>query len=78
MTDAQSHAFAAASGNADPAVLNHLFVGALIGLLLLWAGWGLVHVYRGYAAGRVTEPLMVRFVIRVVVLLTLTLFMFAR
>lgn len=77
MTDAQTSAFKIASGNADPALLNTLFIGTLIALLILWSGWGLVHVYRGYAAGHVKEQAMMRFVIRMVLLIVISLFLFA-
>ncbi|PLR35042.1 TIGR03758 family integrating conjugative element protein [Chimaeribacter californicus] len=77
MTDAQTSAFKVASGNAEPALLNTLFIGALIALLILWAGWGLVHVYRGYAAGKIQEQTMARFVIRLVLLIVISLYLFA-
>ena len=77
MNDAQINAFKAASGNADPVLLNTLFIGALIALLILWVGWGLVHVYRGYATGRITEQALVRFVIRSVLLISIGIYLFA-
>lgn len=48
MNETQTAAFKAAAGNVEPAVLNLLFIGSLIAVLTLWAGWGFVHVYRGY------------------------------
>ncbi|MGS3238026.1 TIGR03758 family integrating conjugative element protein [Klebsiella michiganensis] len=77
MNDAQTAAFKAATGNVEPAVLNLLFIGSLLALLILWAGWGLVHVYRGYASGNVKAQALQRFTVRVVVLLLVSLFLFA-
>lgn len=77
MNDAQTAAFKAATGNVEPAVLNLLFIGSLIALLTLWAGWGLVHVYRGYASGNVKAQALQRFTVRVVVLLLVSMFLFA-
>lgn len=77
MNDAQTAAFKAATGNVEPAVLNLLFIGSLLALLILWAGWGLVHVYRGYAAGNVKASALQRFAVRVVILLLVSLFLFA-
>lgn len=77
MNDAQTAAFKAAAGNVEPAVLNVLFIGSLIAVLTLWAGWGFVHVYRGYAAGKIDASAVQRFVVRVVILLLVSLYLFA-
>lgn len=77
MNEAQTAAFKAAAGNVEPAVLNLLFIGSLIALLTLWAGWGFVHVYRGYAAGNIKGSAVQRFVVRVVILLLVSLYLFA-
>ncbi|HHR5702552.1 TPA: TIGR03758 family integrating conjugative element protein [Klebsiella michiganensis] len=77
MNDAQTNAFKAASGNADPAVLSKLFIGSLIALLILWVGWGFVHVYRGYKAGHVKEQALVRFAIRSILLIIIAIYLFA-
>ncbi|VXD06824.1 Integrating conjugative element protein [Enterobacterales bacterium 8AC] len=77
MNDAQTAAFKAAAGNVDPAVLNLLFISSLIAVLTLWAGWALVHVYRGYAAGKIDASAAQRFVVRVVILLLVSLYLFA-
>lgn len=77
MNEAQTTAFKAANGNVDPAVLNLLFISSLLALLILWAGWGLVHVYRGYASGNVSASAVQRFTVRVVILLLVSLFLFA-
>ncbi|EAA9319074.1 TIGR03758 family integrating conjugative element protein [Salmonella enterica] len=77
MNDAQTSAFKAASGNADPALLSNVFIGALIALLILWVGWGFVHVYRGYAAGHIKEQALVRFAIRSVLLIIIAIYLFA-
>ncbi|WP_045857003.1 TIGR03758 family integrating conjugative element protein [Raoultella terrigena] len=77
MNDAQTNAFKVASGNADPAMLSKLFIGSLIALLILWVGWGFVHVYRGYKAGHVKEQALVRFAIRSVLLIIIGIYLFA-
>ncbi|WP_447313853.1 TIGR03758 family integrating conjugative element protein [Klebsiella michiganensis] len=77
MNDAQTNAFKVASGNADPAMLSKLFIGSLIALLILWVGWGFVHVYRGYKAGHVKEQALVRFAIRSVLLIIIAIYLFA-
>ncbi|HBY0996148.1 TPA: TIGR03758 family integrating conjugative element protein [Klebsiella pneumoniae] len=77
MNDAQTNAFKAASGNADPALLSKVFIGALIALLILWVGWGFLHVYRGYAAGHFKEQALVRFAIRSVLLIIIAIYLFA-
>lgn len=77
MNDAQTQAFKAAASGADPAKLNVLFIGALIALLILWVGWGFLHVYRGYAAGRVSEQTLMRAVIRMILLIVVSLFLYA-
>ncbi|ELD0454365.1 TIGR03758 family integrating conjugative element protein [Escherichia coli] len=77
MNDAQRNAFKVASGNADPAMLSKLFIGALLALLILWVGWGFVHVYRGYASRHVTEQALVRFAIRSVLLIIIGIYLFA-
>ncbi|MFQ6289551.1 TIGR03758 family integrating conjugative element protein [Yersinia enterocolitica] len=77
MNEAQTAAFKAAAGNVEPTVLNLLFIGSLIAVLLLWAGWGFVHVYRGYAAGNIKGAAVQRFVVRVVILVLVSLYLFA-
>ena len=77
MNDTQASAFKAASGNADPVLLSKVFIGALIALLILWVGWGLVHVYRGYATGHIKEQALVRFAVRSVLLIIIAIYFFA-
>ncbi|MDT1838199.1 TIGR03758 family integrating conjugative element protein, partial [Acinetobacter baumannii] len=54
-----------------------LFIGTLVAVLFLWAAFAFVTVYRGWEAGNVSEKTVLSFVIRVVVLLVVSLFLFA-
>lgn len=77
MTHEQEQAFRASTNNADPNLLNLLFIGTLVAVLFLWAAFAFVTVYRGWEAGNVSEKTVLSFVIRVVVLLVVSLFLFA-
>ncbi len=77
MNEAQTRAFKVAANNVEPSVLNTLFIGSLMAVLMLWAGWGLVHVYRGYALGQIKEQTVMRFVLRVFLLLVVSTYLFA-
>ncbi|HBS0520112.1 TPA: TIGR03758 family integrating conjugative element protein [Klebsiella pneumoniae] len=77
MTHEQEQAFRASTNNADPNLLNLLFIGTLVAVLFLWAAFAFVTVYRCWEAGNVSEKTVLSFVIRVVVLLVVSLFLFA-
>lgn len=77
MTDAQLSAFKLAVLNTEPARFDALFTGVLIAMLFLWVARGLLLVYRGYAAGTVPEPVLLRLVVRSVLLLVISLFLYA-
>ena len=77
MTHEQEQAFRASTNNADPNLLNLLFIGTLVAVLFLWAAFAFVTVYLGWEAGNVSEKTVLSFVIRVVVLLVVSLFLFA-
>ncbi|MGJ7261739.1 TIGR03758 family integrating conjugative element protein [Morganella morganii] len=71
-------AFKLAALNTEPERLSALFTGVLIAVLFLWTARGLLLVYRGYAAGTVAEPVLLRFVVRsVLLLLVISLFLCA-
>lgn len=53
MTHEQEQAFRASTNNADPNLLNLLFIGTLVAVLFLWAAFAFVTVYRGWEAGNV-------------------------
>ncbi|MCU6226224.1 TIGR03758 family integrating conjugative element protein [Morganella morganii] len=74
MSGAQLAAFKLAALNTEPERLSVLFTGVLIAMLFLWTARGLLLVYRGYAAGTVAEPMLLRFVVRSVLLLVTSLF----
>ncbi len=77
VTGAQLAAFKLAALNTEPERLSALFTGVLIAVLFLWTARGLLLVYRGYAAGTVAEPVLLRFVVRSVLLLVISLFLCA-
>ncbi len=77
MNEVQRNAFRAASGNLDPHVMPFLCIGLLIAVLFLWAAWGMVDVWQGWANEKVREAAMNRFVIRVALLLVMVIWMFA-
>lgn len=77
MTGAQLNAFKLAASGAEPERLSALFTGVLVALLFLWVARGFLLVYRGYAAGTVPEPVLLRFVVRSVLLLVISLFLYA-
>ncbi|MBL1880987.1 TIGR03758 family integrating conjugative element protein [Klebsiella pneumoniae] len=61
----------------SPAVLNLLCIGALLAVLFLWAAWGLVDVYRGWANENVRTARVGQFAVRAVILLVVCIWMFA-
>ncbi|WP_205515626.1 TIGR03758 family integrating conjugative element protein [Morganella morganii] len=77
MTGAQLAAFKLAALNTEPERFSALFTGVLIAMLFLWTARGLLLVYRGYAAGTVPESVLLRFVVRSVLLLVISLFLCA-
>lgn len=77
MTDAQTTAFKAASGNTSPDMTYLLCVGSLVALLFLWAGWALVDIWAGWANQKVRDAAMVRFAIRATLLVIVCIWMFA-
>ncbi|WP_368938531.1 TIGR03758 family integrating conjugative element protein [Morganella morganii] len=77
MSGAQLSAFKLAALNTEPERFSVLFTGVLIAMLFLWIARGLLLVYRGYAAGTVPEPVLLRFVLRSVLLLVISLFFYA-
>lgn len=77
MTGAQLNAFKLAVLNTEPARFDALFTGVLIAMLFLWTARSLLLVYRGYAAGTVAELVLLRFVLRSVLLLVISLFLCA-
>lgn len=78
MNAQQQEAFRAATGGGmEPSLLSLVCIGALIAVLFLWAAWGLVDVYQGWANEKVRTANMVRFTIRAVLLLVICIWMFA-
>ncbi|QCP62298.1 TIGR03758 family integrating conjugative element protein [Pantoea sp. SO10] len=76
MTAAQEVAFKAASGNVEPNLLHLLCLGLLIAFLFFWAAWAIVDVYSGWTSQRLKEGAMGRAIIRSVLLLVVSIWMF--
>ena len=77
MSTMQSSAFKAASGEMDISVLHLLSLGLLFAVLFLWAAWALLDVWAGWSNEKVRSAMLGRFVIRAVLLLVLSIWMFA-
>jgi integrating conjugative element protein (TIGR03758 family) len=76
MDAGQTQAFKTASGGIDPGILSLLCEASLFAILLVWAAWALVDVWQGWANQKVRSVLMGRFLIKTLVLLIFSLWMF--
>ncbi|WP_168404164.1 TIGR03758 family integrating conjugative element protein [Erwinia amylovora] len=77
MNVAQLSGWSAGTGSSlTPAQLNTLILGSLAIVLLLFAAWAMVQAYRGLASKAVTFRQFNELLIRLVVLILLTLFLF--
>lgn len=76
MTAAQEAAFKAASGNLELGGMHLLCLGLLIGFLFFWAAWAIVDVWSGWSGDRVKSAAMGRAVVRTVLLLVVSIWMF--
>ncbi|MDE1485150.1 TIGR03758 family integrating conjugative element protein [Xenorhabdus bovienii] len=78
MDSIQEQAFKAASGNDVPlAALEFICIGTFLASLFLWAAWGMLDIYKGWANEKVREAAFVQFVIRAIILLLVCIWMFA-
>lgn len=78
MNATQKRAFEVAAGpGMSTEVLYLLCIGTLLAVLFLWAAWGLVDVYQGWSNEKVRSAKMARFFVRVVLLLVVSIWMFA-
>lgn len=77
MTPAQSTAFKAASGNIEVSILHLVCIGVLLAFLFLWAAWALSDMWTGWSNEKVRNAALGRFVIRAVILLVVSIWMFA-
>lgn len=77
MTAAQIAAFTVASGRTDIRLLHLACVGFLLAVLFLWAAWALTDVWSGWAHESVRHAALVRFALRAVLLIVLSIWMFA-
>ncbi|HFI5337062.1 TPA: TIGR03758 family integrating conjugative element protein [Serratia liquefaciens] len=77
MTGAQEQAFNAASGGVEANILSLICIGGLLATLLVWAAWALIDVYQGWSNEKVRNGALVHFVIKTVLLLVVSIWMFA-
>lgn len=77
MTAAQSTAFKVASGNIDAGVLYLVCIGTLLAFLFFWAAWAGSDVWTGWSNEKVRHAALVRFTIRAVILLVVSIWIFA-
>lgn len=77
MTGAQEQAFNAASGGVEVSILSLIFIGGLLATLFVWAAWALIDVYQGWSNEKVRNGALVHFVIKTVLLLVVSIWMFA-
>ncbi|WP_409160580.1 TIGR03758 family integrating conjugative element protein [Pectobacterium sp. B2J-2] len=77
MNGTQKAAWLAASGNTEPSVLHLLILGLLFSVLFLWATWALVMAYKGWTSRTIDAESAGTFTIRLVLLLVISIFLFA-
>jgi Protein of unknown function (DUF3262). len=77
MTSVQSMAFKAASGNVEVSILHLVCIGALLAFLFLWAAWALSDIWVGWSNETVRNAALGRFAIRTMILLIVSIWMFA-
>ncbi|WP_370699062.1 TIGR03758 family integrating conjugative element protein [Xenorhabdus cabanillasii] len=78
MDNIQVQAFKAGTGGGvEPFLLEALCIGLLIAVLFVWAAWGMVDVYKGWANDKVREDVLVKFCLRAIFLVLVCIWMFA-
>ena len=77
LTIDQNAAFRAATGNMDPQTVYLTCMGVLLAILFLWVVHGASDVYGGWVKQNVREAAMARFLVRSILLLLLSIWMFA-
>ncbi|HFF8810610.1 TPA: TIGR03758 family integrating conjugative element protein [Klebsiella pneumoniae] len=77
MNAAQEQAFRAASGGVEVNILSLICIGGLLAVLFVWATWALIDVYQGWSNEKVRNGALVHFVIKTVLLLVVSIWMFA-
>ena len=77
MPGAQEQAFNAASGGVEDSILSLICIGGLLATLFVWAAWALIDVYQGWSNEKVRNGALVHFVIKTVLLLVVSIWMFA-
>lgn len=77
MTGAQEQAFNAASGGVEINILSLICIGGLLATLFVWAAWALIDVYRGWSNEKVRSGALINFVLKTILLLVVSIWMFA-
>jgi len=71
MSEAQSKAFAAATGGLGELSASHLLIGFAVVAALLWAAWAILTTWKGWACGNVSTGQLGGMTVRVLLLLLL-------
>ncbi|ELQ9312163.1 TIGR03758 family integrating conjugative element protein [Serratia marcescens] len=77
MNAAQEQAFRAASDGIEANILSVICIGGLLATLFVWAAWALTDIWKGWSNERLRHVALVQFAVRLVLLLVVSVWMFA-
>lgn len=77
MNAAQEQAFRVASGDVEASILSLICIGGLLAVLFLWAAWAATDIWKGWSNEKLRHAAMTQFVVRLVLLLVVSVWMFA-
>ncbi len=77
MNAAQEQAFRTASDGVEANILSVICIGGLLATLFVWAAWALTDIWKGWSNERLRHAALVQFVVRLVLLLVVSVWMFA-
>ncbi len=73
----QELAFRVASGGVEFTILSLICIGALLATLFVWAAWALTDIWKGWSNEKLRNTAMTQFAVRLVMLLVVSVWMFA-